>query len=129
MLKNYILLIRTDDDVAPNDAAGLMNSVCSKFRYDTFCEKVLILSIVFLPQFNDVVFWIIIARQEPFYVWFHTDADELTNAGGGETNDNELVGFPPGKLKLIIPILLESSTNFKLIIAMKFVNSTIITYF
>ena len=74
-------------------------------------------------------FLIIIARQEPFYVWFHTDADELTNAGGGETNDNELVGFPPGKLKLIIPILLESSTNFKLIIAMKFVNSTIITYF
>merc|ERR1711963_1296485 len=35
-------------------------------------------------------------RQEPFYVWFHTDDDELTNAAGGETNDNELVGFPPG---------------------------------
>ena len=37
-----------------------------------------------------------IARQEPFYVWFHTDADELTNAGGGDEKDNELVGFPPG---------------------------------
>ena len=112
MLKNYILLIRTDDDVAPNDAAGLMNSVCSKFRYDTFCEKVLILSIVFFLNSMMLFFLIIIARQEPFYVWFHTDADELTNAGGGETNDNELVGFPPGKLKLIIPILLESITNF-----------------
>ena len=37
-----------------------------------------------------------IARQEPFYVWFHTDADELTNAAGGDEKDNELVGFPPG---------------------------------
>ena len=37
-----------------------------------------------------------IARQEPFYVWFHTDADELTNAGTGDTTNNELVGFPPG---------------------------------
>lgn len=35
-------------------------------------------------------------RQEPFYVWFHTDADELTNAAGGDEKDNELVGFPPG---------------------------------
>merc|ERR1711997_1394969 len=56
--------LSTQDDMAPNAADGLMNSVCT--------------------------------RQEPFYVWFHTDADELTNAGGGETNDNELVGFPPG---------------------------------
>ena len=31
-------------------------------------------------------------------VWFHTDADELTNAAGGDTTNNELVGFPPGLL-------------------------------
>ena len=49
----------------------------------------------------------IVARQEPFYVWFHTDDDELTNAAGGETNDNELVGFPPGKLSCDIILFIQ----------------------
>ena len=39
----------------------------------------------------------VLARQEPFYVWFHTDADELTNGAGGDAASNELVGFPPGR--------------------------------
>jgi len=56
--------LSTDDDVVQNNAAGVMNSVCT--------------------------------RQEPFYVWFHTDADELTNAAGDTPATNELVGFPPG---------------------------------
>ena len=100
------MLIRTDDDVAPNDAEGLMNSVCSKFRYDKFCKNlaysfILRLNVLFLFHSMRLFFLSILARQEPFYVWFHTDAEELTNAGGGETNDNELVGFPPGKLKMM----------------------------
>ena len=51
---------------------------------------------------NSISTFFHLARQEPFYVWFHTDADELTNAGGGETNDNELVGFPPGWNNFIV---------------------------
>ena len=38
----------------------------------------------------------VLARQEPFYVWFHTDSEELTKSGGGDAASNELVGFPPG---------------------------------
>lgn len=56
--------LSTDDDAAQNNAAGVMNSVCT--------------------------------RQEPFMVWFHTDADELVNVAGGDSKTNELVGFPPG---------------------------------
>lgn len=56
--------LSTDDDVAVNNGAGTVASVCT--------------------------------RQEPFYVWFHTDADELTNNAGGDSLTNELVGFPQG---------------------------------
>jgi len=71
--------LSTQDDMAPNAADALMNSVCT--------------------------------RQEPFYVWFHTDDDELTNAAGGETNDNELVGFPPGTQGFHLKYVQRSQCN------------------
>jgi len=82
MCERYLFCGRylsTSDDMDPNNAEGLMNSVCT--------------------------------RQEPFYVWFHTDADELTNAGTGDTTTNELVGFPPGTQGFHLNFVQRSQCN------------------
>lgn len=67
-----------------------------------FCEKYLFCG-RFLSTDDDVpvnngvgTVASVCTRQEPFYVWFHTDDDELTNFAGGDPMTNELVGFPPG---------------------------------
>lgn len=89
----------TSEDIAKE---GAVIPTCDAVPDNSpFCEKYLFCG-RFLSTMNDALFNdanvmnSVCTRQEPFYVWFHTDSEELTNAGGGTSGDNELVAFPPG---------------------------------